>query len=177
MQYIDYYNSELGKILLTADDVGLTGLWFVGQKYFESALESEYKEVRTAVLDDAKTWLDIYFRGKEPDFIPELHMMGSKFRLVVWEILKKIPYGKTITYDEIANIIAEQKDIVKISAQAVGGAVGHNKISIIVPCHRVVGKKGSLTGYAGGLQRKVELLQLEKANLERLFIPKKGTAL
>lgn len=124
-----------------------------------------------------KRWLTIYFSGREPDFIPPLHIIGSTFQLAVWEILRKIPYGKTTTYGEIAKTIARQQGLPRMSAQAVGGAVGHNEISIIIPCHRVVGTNGSLTGYAGGIDKKVKLLNLEKADMTKLFVPKKGTAL
>ena len=122
-------------------------------------------------------WLDVYFAEKEPDFTPPLHLIGSDFRQAVWNILLSIPYGQTMTYGQIAKQLAKNTGIDKMSAQAVGGAVGHNPISIIVPCHRVVGTNGSLTGYAGGLDKKIALLKLEKADTERFFRPKKGTAL
>ena len=122
-------------------------------------------------------WLDVYFAGKEPDFTPSLHLIGSDFRQAVWNILLSIPYGRTMTYGQIAKQLAKNTGIDKMSAQAVGGAVGHNPISIIVPCHRVVGTNGSLTGYAGGLDKKIALLKLEKTDTERFFRPKKGTAL
>lgn len=122
-------------------------------------------------------WLDVYFAGKEPDFTPLLHLVGSDFRQAVWNILLSIPYGRTMTYGQIAKQLAKNTGIDKMSAQAVGGAVGHNPISIIVPCHRVVGASGSLTGYAGGLDKKIALLELEKTDTARFFRPKKGTAL
>lgn len=171
------YDSPLGKILLAADEVGLTGLWFYGQKYFANYLPEENHDGKTPALEQAKKWLDIYFSGKEPDFTPPLHPIGSDFRRAVWDILLKIPYGKTITYGDIARELAEKKGAAKMSAQAVGGAVGHNEISIIIPCHRVVGTNGSLTGYAGGIDKKISLLTLERADISGLFIPKKGTAL
>lgn len=124
-----------------------------------------------------KIGLTVYFSGMEPSFYPPVHMIGTPFQLSVWKILQKIPYGQTVTYGEIAKEIAELKGISHMSAQAVGGAVGHNEISIIVPCHRVVGTNGSLTGYAGGIDRKVKLLTLENADMRTFFIPKKGTAL
>lgn len=177
MVYTMQYDSPLGKILLAADEVGLTGLWFYGEKYFADNLPEENCEGKTSALEQAKKWLDIYFDGKDPDFTPSLHPIGSDFRREVWNILLKIPYGKTVTYGDIARELAVKKGAAKMSAQAVGGAVGHNEISIIIPCHRVVGTNGSLTGYAGGIDKKVSLLTLEKADMSRLFIPKKGTAL
>ena len=177
MTYIRHYHSPLGGILLAADEIGLTGLWFDGEKYFADNLPAEHIEQETPVLSAAVRWLDTYFSGKEPDFTPPLHPIGSPFRQAVWAILLKIPYGKTVTYGEIARQIAAQQGLPKMSAQAVGGAVGHNEISVIIPCHRVVGTGGSLTGYAGGIDRKTALLELEHADMSRLFVPKKGTAL
>lgn len=163
MQFIHQYYSPLGNILLAADDIGLTGLWFAGQKYYAGNLAAEHEEQNTPVFEQAKEWLDIYFTGREPQFMPPIHMTGTPFQLAVWEILRRIPYGKTTTYREIAKEIARQRGLPHMSAQAVGGAVGHNAISIIIPCHRVVGTNGSLTGYAGGIDKKVKLLTLEKA--------------
>lgn len=163
MQFIHRYHSPLGNILLAADDIGLTGLWFDGQKYYANNLAEEHQEQNTPVLEQTKEWLDIYFTGREPQFMLPIHMTGTPFQLAVWEILRRIPYGKTTTYGEIAKEIARQRGLPHMSAQAVGGAVGHNAISIIIPCHRVVGTNGSLTGYAGGIDKKVKLLTLEKA--------------
>lgn len=177
MQYTSKYQSPLGPILLAGDDEGLTGLWFEGQKYYALYLDKENEEKETEILKDAKRWLDIYFSGKEPNFKIPLHFTGTDFQNEVWEILYQIPYGKTMTYGKIANILAKRKGLSRMSAQAVGGAVGHNEISIIVPCHRVVGSQGSLTGYAGGIDKKVALLKLEKVNMDNYYIPKKGTAL
>ena len=177
MQYISHYQSPLGGILLAADEIGLTGLWFEGQKYFALYLDKEHEEKEVPVFETAKRWLDIYFAGNEPDFQVPLHFTGTEFQNEVWEILCSIPYGKTITYGEIAKKIAEKRGLERMSAQAVGGAVSHNEISVIVPCHRVVGTNGSLTGYAGGIEKKVALLKLEKADMEEFFVPKKGTAL
>ena len=176
MTFIQHYDSPLGGILLVADAVGLTGLWFDGQKYFARGLSAEREEQELPVLLEAKRWLDIYFTGKEPEFLPPLHPNGSAFRRSVWEILLQIPYGKTMTYGEIACKLAEKQKLPRMSAQAVGGAVGHNEISIIIPCHRVVGTNGSLTGYAGGIDKKVKLLELEHADMRRFFAPEKGTA-
>lgn len=177
MQYTSHYQSPIGSILLAADDVGLTGLWFEGQKYFALYLDKEHKEKEIPLFNSVKKWLTIYFSGKEPDFAVPLHFTGSAFQNEVWEILCSIPYGQTMTYGDIAKRIAVKRGLPRMSAQAVGGAVGHNEISIIVPCHRVVGGNGSLTGYAGGIDKKIKLLQLEKADMKSLFIPKKGTAL
>ena len=177
MIFTQHYASPLGGILLAADEIGLTGLWFDGQKYFARNLPAERTEQETPVLAEAKRWLDIYFSGREPDFLPPLHPIGSAFRQSVWEILLQIPYGKTMTYGEIARRLAEKQGLSQMSSQAVGGAVGHNEISIIIPCHRVVGTNGSLTGYAGGIGKKVKLLELEHADMAGFFVPKKGTAL
>lgn len=177
MTYIQRYNSPLGGILLAADEVGLTGLWFDGEKYFADNLPTEYAERETPVLAETRRWLDIYFTGKEPDFMPPLHPIGSAFRQAVWEILLQIPYGKTTTYGAVARQLAEKQGGSRMSAQAVGGAVGHNEISILIPCHRVVGTNGSLTGYAGGMDKKMQLLELEHTDMTGFFVPKKGTAL
>ena len=175
--YTCTYKSKLGDILLAADEIGLTGLWFEGQKYFANTLPDRHISQETPILTEAKRWLDIYFTGKEPDFIPPLHPTGSAFRQAVWQILLQIPYGQTTTYGEIAKKLAKMQNAPHMSAQAVGGAVGHNEVSIIIPCHRVVGTNGSLTGYAGGIDKKVALLTLEQTDMSRFFVPKKGTAL
>ena len=177
MTFLTHYDSPLGGVLLAADESGLTGLWFEGQKYFADNLPAERAERETETLALAKRWLDIYFAGKEPDFMPPLHPVGSPFRRAVWELLLEIPYGQTTTYGELSRRLAAKMGIAHMSAQAVGGAVGHNGISIIIPCHRVVGTGGSLTGYAGGVNKKVKLLELERADMRGFFVPKKGTAL
>lgn len=177
MIFIQHYDSPLGGILLAADETGLTGLWFDGQKFFARDLPAERVEQNTPTLSEVKRWLDIYFTGKEPDFMPPLHPIGSAFRRSVWDILLRIPYGQTTTYGEIARQLAEKQGRPRIAAQAVGGAVGHNKISIIIPCHRVVGTNGSLTGYAGGVDKKVKLLEWEHTDMTGLFVPREGTAL
>lgn len=171
MTYIQHYASPLGGILLAANDIGLTGLWFDGQKYYADNLPAEHIERETPILTDAKRWLDVYFTGNEPDFKPPLHPVGSAFRLAVWELLLQIPYGQTVTYGELARQLAEKQGAEHMSAQAVGGAVGHNPISLIIPCHRVVGTHGSLTGYAGGIDRKTKLLELERVDMQGFFIP------
>ena len=165
MQYTTFYKSPIGRMLLAADDTGLTGLWFEGQKYFARCLDRETEEKELPIFAEAKRWLDIYFSGKEPDFTPPLHFTGTDFQKEVWEILWAIPYGQTMTYGAIADQLAKKRGLSRMSAQAVGGAVGHNNLSIIVPCHRVVGSDGSLTGYAGGIERKTFLLNLENAKI------------
>lgn len=156
MTYTYNYSSPEGEILLAANDNGLTGLWFYGAKYFAADLEDARTEKLTPVLRQTLRWLDTYFSGSEPDFMPPLELHGSDFRRCVWAELAKIPYGETVTYGEIAKKLGVK------SAQAVGGAVGHNPVSIIVPCHRVLGADGSLTGYAGGTDKKARLLELER---------------
>lgn len=170
MQYTYHYDSPLGGITMASDGESLSGLWFDGQKYFGAGLAADEEEQTESgeilpVFEETKKWLDIYFDGKEPDFTPRLHLQGSPFRMEVWEILLKIPYGKTTTYKEIAERVAAQRGIPSMSAQAVGGAVGHNPVSIIVPCHRILGTDGSLTGYAGGVEKKKSLLSLENVLL------------
>lgn len=170
MKYTADYRSPLGKILLTADDMGLTGLWFYGAKNFPKIITPVCRQNTSVFLSQAKEWLDIYFSGRRPEFTPDLHMEGSEFQKEVWKMLLQIPYRKTVTYGEIASSIASKRNIKKMSAQAVGGAVGKNKIAIIVPCHRVVGANGKLTGYSGGMDKKIKLLQLEKADISSLFV-------
>ncbi len=176
MQYTTTYQSPLGGILLAADGLGLTGLWFEGQKYFALYLDKEHQEKELPVLIEAKRWLDIYFSGHEPNFKLPLHFKGTSFQNEVWEVLYSIPYGETMTYGEIAKQLAQKRGISHMSAQAVGGAVGRNEISIIVPCHRVVGSNGSLTGYAGGISKKIKLLKLEGALKDSFYVPKRSTA-
>ncbi len=161
-QYKSYYMTPLGEVLLAASETSITGLWFVGQKHFDELTVNQYEEKEIPILIRAKKWLEMYFAGNEPDIELPIHFNGTEFQNEVWEILCAIPYGKTMTYGEIAKIIAERRGIKQMSAQAVGGAVGRNPISIIVPCHRVVGTDGKMTGYAGGINRKTALLKLEK---------------
>ena len=174
MTYTCKYDSPVGGITIASNGEALTGLWFDGQKYFGDTLPKEYTEKNLPIFNESIRWLDIYFSGKNPDFTPPLSFDSSPFREAVWKILLTIPYGKTMTY---AEKIAAERGIERMSAQAVGGAVGHNPISIIVPCHRVVGTNGSLTGYAGGIGTKVKLLELEKTDMSGFFVPEKGTAL
>lgn len=161
MIYIQKYTSLLGELTMASDGESITGIWFDDQKYFGSTLPEQYESKELPVFEETKRWLDIYFQGREPDFTPPLLLESTAFREAVWDILLTIPYGQTMTYGEIADIIAKQKGVKRMSAQAVGGAVGHNPIGIIVPCHRVIGKDGSLTGYAGGIDKKGRLLELE----------------
>ncbi len=146
------YRSPMGDILLAWDAAGLTGLWFWGQKHFPKSVGT----LRDIPLP-AKNWLDSYFSGQEPAFTPPVHLMGTPFQMQVWKLLQEIPYGKTTTYGALATALGKPG-----ASQAVGNAVGRNPVSLIVPCHRVVGKAGSLTGYAGGVERKEYLLKLEK---------------
>lgn len=179
MYYKTTYPSPLGEMTLVSDGKNLAGLWIKGQKYAESTLYGPVQETDDlAIFRQTKTWLDRYFAGKRPE-ITELPLapVGGPFRQTVWNILRTIPYGQVITYGDIARQIAKQSGLKKMSAQAVGGAVGHNPISVIVPCHRVVGAHGNLTGYAGGIALKVKLLTHEGVNMECFFVPKKGTAL
>ena len=176
MAYISYYASPIGNILLAADGIGLTGLWFEGQKHYPVHLDKTHEEREVPLFEMAKNWLDVYFSGREPDLSVPLHFIGTTFQREVWKILCTIPYGQTMTYGQIAGQIAARRGVAHISARAVGGAVGRNKISILVPCHRVVGTSGNLTGYAGGMDRKMELLALEKVDLGRFFAPKKELA-
>ena len=175
--FITHYASPLGRLLLAADEEGLTGLWLEGQKYFAAGLPQQREEQRTPALEEACRWRDTYLTGREPDVTPPLHPVGSDFQRAVWQLLLQIPYGQTTTYGALAGELARQRGLTHFSAQAVGGAVGHNRVSIIIPCHRVVGSGGSLTGYAGGLENKIKLLELESADLGGLYRPTKGTAL
>lgn len=177
MTVTGHYTSPLGEILLAADERGLTGLWLEGQKSDPAGLPAAHEERRTPILAEAARWLDVYFSGQEPDFLPPLHPHGSEFQLAVWELLLQIPYGQTTTYGAIARQLAAGQGLPSVSAQAVGGAVGHNRISILIPCHRVVGTGGSLTGYAGGIDKKIQLLTWEHTDMSGFFVPKKGTVL
>ena len=169
MDYTWHYESPLGRITLASDGNSLVGLWFDKQKYFSDVLSSSHTEKNLPIFEETVKWLDIYFSGKAPDFTPKLKMRTTDFRKRVWEIMLKIPYGKTMTYGEIANIIAKEKGLSHMSAQAVGGAVGHNSISLIIPCHRVIGTKGNLIGYGGGIDKKKKLLEMEKPNMTQFF--------
>jgi methylated-DNA-[protein]-cysteine S-methyltransferase len=169
MEYVYHYKSPLGNITLASDGLSITGLWFNGQKFFADSLDKNNEVKFLPIFDETIKWLDIYFSGKAPNFTPKIKMKTTDFRKAVWEIMLTIPYGQTMTYGEIANIISKQKGLRRMSAQAVGGAVAHNSISLIIPCHRVIGTNGNLTGYAGGIDKKIKLLTLEKADMSKLF--------
>jgi len=176
MTDIVYFHSPLGKLLLAGVGDGFTGLWIEGQKYYPDLAKDEIRIRETPVLIQAELWLNRYFAGEKPE-IDELKLLprGSSFQIIVWKLLCEIPYGKVTTYGALASEAAAASGRETMSAQAVGGAVGHNPISIIIPCHRVVGADGSLTGYAGGLDRKTELLIHEGVDMTRLFLPKGKT--
>ncbi|MCD7948149.1 MAG: methylated-DNA--[protein]-cysteine S-methyltransferase [Oscillospiraceae bacterium] len=179
MFYATTYPSPVGLITLACDGDNLVGLWMEGQKYFGNTIPEAMREKDDIpVLDAAKQWLDKYFSGGKPA-IAELPLapIGGAFRQGVWSMLCEIPYGEVMTYGDIAKKMALKMGKKTMSSQAVGGAVGHNPISIIIPCHRVVGANGSLTGYAGGVDRKTALLTLEGVDMAKLFVPQKGTAL
>lgn len=171
MQYTNKYTSPLGELTLASDGEAITGIWFEGQKYYADTLSDDCEEKRLEVFEQTKEWFDLYFTGTAPDFTPPLSLSASSFRMQVWEILKGIPFGETVTYGNIARRIEAQTGK-RVSAQAVGGAVGHNPISVIVPCHRVIGSGGNLTGYAGGIYKKIELLKIEGVDLSKLTVPK-----
>ncbi|MHC5229574.1 methylated-DNA--[protein]-cysteine S-methyltransferase [Enterococcus sp. LJL99] len=179
MYYSTTYPSPVGLLTLASDGTALTGVWIENQKYHGDTIYSELKlSDNLVIFQQTKQWLTNYFAGKKPA-IDELtlHFIGSDFQKIVWEILCEIPYNEVTTYGEIAKKVAKKRGLTSMSSQAVGGAVGHNPISIIVPCHRVVGSNGSLTGYAGGLAAKISLLNLEGLDTDSFFVPTKGTAL
>ena len=167
MQYTAHYASPLGTVTLASDGVALVGLWFDEQKHFAATLDDEHKQQSLPIFEEARRWLNLYFSGRESDFLPPLAPKATPFRKKVWDVLLSIPYGETMTYGTIARRIGMEK-----AAHAVGGAVAHNPISVIVPCHRVVGTSGSLTGYADGIDKKVQLLTLEGVDMTRFFVPK-----
>ncbi|WP_394523465.1 methylated-DNA--[protein]-cysteine S-methyltransferase [Lacrimispora sp. JR3] len=161
------FKSPLGNLTAAAEGNGITGLWFEGQKYFPGNTNSWIYEPEHPVFIRLHQWLENYFKGNKDATLPDLQPKGTDFQKAVWKILLQIPYGTVTTYGEIAKKIAASRGQDTMSAQAVGGAVGHNPVSILIPCHRVVGTNGSLTGYAGGLDRKKALLQLEQEALAR----------
>ncbi len=179
MYYSTVYDSPIGSITLAGDGKNIVGLWMEDQKYFGGTISTEMvQKDDLEIFDKTKKWLDRYFTGEKPH-IKELPLapIGGEFRQEVWKILTEIPYGEVITYGDIAEKIARKRNKKTMSAQAVGGAVGHNPISIIIPCHRVVGTNKSLTGFAGGIAKKIKLLEHEGIDMSKLFIPTKGTAL
>lgn len=176
MTYLMKLSSPLGPLCLASDGESVTGLWLEGQKYFAAGLEAETEErSELPAFRQAETWLRAYFEKRGLPPLPPLAPRGSGFRQKVWKLLLEIPFGETTTYGALAERLRAAG--VPASPQAVGGAVGHNPISILIPCHRVVGADGSLTGYAGGVDKKRFLLELEGVDLSGLYMPKKGTAL
>ena len=168
---------DFDDIIMNSDGEYLTGLWFIKSKDSSKHI-TKCEEKNLPIFKETSKWLDIYFSGKNPEFIPKYKINNlTPFRQEVIDIMNTIPYGRTITYNDISKIIAQKRGIKRMSSQAVGGAVGWNPICIIIPCHRVVGTNGSLTGYGGGINNKVALLTLEKVDMNKYFIPKKGTAL
>ena len=179
MYYLTNYNSPIGKLTIASDGINIKGLWLENQKYFMKSIKEETQvNDNLKIFIEAKKWLDKYFNGENPN-IKELSLSldGSDFRLDVWKLLSEIPYGKVITYGDISKKLAIIYNKKNMSSQAVGGAVGHNPISILIPCHRVIGSNKSLTGYAGGIDKKIKLLELEGIDTSKLKIPTKGTAL
>lgn len=162
MRYIHHFSSPLGGITMASDGTALTGLWFDGQRYYGAGLAEAPEEKMLPVFEQTDKWLETYFGGAVPDGMPPLRPEGSPFRRAVWEVLCTIPPGQTMTYGEIAAVLSKERGISRLSARAVGGAVGHNPISLLIPCHRVVGAGGKLTGYAGGVERKAWLLRMER---------------
>lgn len=168
MCFIYKYASPLGGITAASNGNALIGLWFDGQKYFGCNLPPKCEEKNLPVFEKTALWLDIFFSGKPPQFALPLSISATPFRRSVWDIIAAVPYGQTITYGEIADIIANANGLLKMSPQAVGGAVAHNPFLLVVPCHRVIGSDGSLTGYAAGISKKSKLLDLEKTG--RIYI-------
>lgn len=160
MEAFSFFPSPLGEMILASDGESLTGLWFLGQKH-APPLSTDPEQADLPVFAQARAWLAAYFQGKDPGPAPLLRPAGTPFQQAVWQLLLGIPYGRTTTYKALAGQLAGQRGLESMSAQAVGGAVGRNPISILIPCHRVMGSDGSLTGYAGGLDRKRALLELE----------------
>lgn len=169
MDYVGRYNSPLGTMTMASDGVALVGLWFDGQQRYADVLQADWREESRSIFDETVKWLNVYFSGGTPDVTPRLALRGTEFGKVVWKILATIPYGATTSYGDLSRGVARQLGRAHMSAQAVGGAVARNPISLIIPCHRVVGADGSLTGYAGGLDRKKKLLDWERANTSLSF--------
>lgn len=176
MEYYNQISSPVGTLTVASEGEKITGLWIEGQKYFASTLDPKAVERDLPIFQDVRNWLDQYFAAENPSWRLPLAPKGSSFRQDVWKILCEIPYGEVVTYGQIAKRISQHTGQA-MSAQPVGGAVGHNPISILIPCHRVVGSNRSLTGYAGGIDKKIQLLALENVRLEQFVVPKKGTAI
>ena len=168
MDYTHHYESPLGGMTLASDGNALIGLWFDGQKFFGDTLREPWEEKDLPIFEETEHWLSVYFSGKAPELTPKLAMRTTPFRRMIWEIMLDIPFGQIMTYGQIARAAARRMGVPRMSAQAVGGAVGHNAISLIIPCHRVVGTDGSLTGYAGGLEKKISLLEMEGVDTSAL---------
>ena len=172
MHYLSHYESPLGAMTMASDGEHLTGLWFDGQKYDRSTISDEaVVQPLLPVFTQTARWLDAYFEGTDPGFTPPIRVEGSDFKKMVTSIMLSIPFGATSTYARIAAEVARRTGRKQMSAQAVGGAVGRNPIVLIVPCHRVVGANGSLRGYAGGVDRKERLLEMEGVNMAGLPTP------
>lgn len=162
MEYIFHYSSPIGRMTAVSDGKALCGLCFNGQRYAYKSFGIMCECSQLPIFDMTSEWLDIYFSGKAPDFTPPLKLEGTPFRMMVWELLMTIPFGETVSYGELAAMVAERKGVTHMSAQAIGGAVSHNMISVIVPCHRIIGANGSMTGYDGGILIKQRLLDNER---------------
>ncbi len=171
MDYTRFISSPVGQLTVASDGHAITGLWLEGQKYYTATLEKEHEMRDIPVFQLVQDWLNIYFKGKQPEFSLPLAPRGSLFRQNVWNILCEIPYGTVVTYGSIAKQLNESGQGIHTSPRAVGGAVGHNPVSILIPCHRVIGSDGSLTGYAGGIDKKIQLLNLEHVEMGRLGTP------
>jgi methylated-DNA-[protein]-cysteine S-methyltransferase len=167
MEYIRKIKSPVGILTVSSDGQNISGLWIEEQKYFAETLEKDVCEKNLPIFEHVQEWLDIYFSGREPDFMPPLMPKGSPFQKTVWDNLCKIPYGQTTTYGELAKQFETENKGKRTSARAIGGAVGRNPISILIPCHRVIGKNGDLTGYAGGIVNKIKLLELEGITIKK----------
>lgn len=174
MLYTYFYDSPLCPLRLTSDGNFLTGVWFDTLDAMTAHQKNTIVDKPLPIFQQTIDWFDIYFTGENPDFTPPLQMNTTPFRKMVWEIMCTIPYGSTITYGDIAKQVADIRNVERMSAQAVGGAVGHNAISIIIPCHRVIGSNGNLTGYGGGLDKKVKLLTLEGVDISPFYLPNKN---
>lgn len=175
--YRTTYDSSFSRIYLSSDGQYLTGLWFEGSRD-EVKHGKNFIDQELPIFEQTKKWLDIYFSGKEPSFLPTYRLeYVTPFRQLVIDQMLQIPFGKVVTYRDIAENIAKIKGVDKMSAQAVGGAVGWNPICILIPCHRVVGSNGSLTGYGGGIANKIKLLENEGHDVSKFIVPKKGSAL
>jgi methylated-DNA-[protein]-cysteine S-methyltransferase len=167
MEYIQMIKSPVGTLTVSSDGQNISGLWIEGQKYFAKTLGQDVLEQNIPIFENVREWLDIYFSGRAPDFVPPLMPKGSPYQKAIWDNLCKIPYGQTTSYGELAKQFELENKGRRTSARAVGSAVGHNPVSILIPCHRVIGRNGNLTGYAGGIDKKIKLLKLEGIGLSQ----------